>query len=296
MLKCVMLKCVIAMSEDFLNTSRSDELDARIDATLADASTWAQPPADLRSRVLAAAQSASALASASAVAAPAAAASTTGASTTGASTTALSAADTLTADTSTTTASTTEAVPAFANAANAIPTAQRIAKPTPQTADRSLASDAGGVFETQPQRKKSSWRWIAPIAIAASFVAGLFVTRLRSTQLPINARTTMVAARSYPNASGTINMRETNSGWEFRLNTKGLPRLDKPFFYEAWIEGEKGLVPIGTFHNGVDVVLWGGVELDEYPKVVITKEREDGDPGASSERVLQGAVIFEQKK
>jgi Anti-sigma-K factor rskA len=157
--------------------------------------------------------------------------------------------------------------------------------------------DANNVVDLVTERKRRGPHWLVAAAVgaAAAIVGTLGITQLRTTKVTTDATATLAATAAYPGVNGSATMRETSSGWEFRLSTANLTRLEKPFFYEAWIEGNKGLIPIGTFHTGVDVILWGGVELDEYPKIVITKEQEDGNPAASDDRVLVGDVVFRKK-
>lgn len=60
-------------------------------------------------------------------------------------------------------------------------------------------------------------------------------------------------------------------------------------FYQAWLKGDGGLVPIGTFHTGDHVVLWAGVALQDFPTITVTQE-EVGDQSSSGLRVLSGSV------
>ena len=63
-----------------------------------------------------------------------------------------------------------------------------------------------------------------------------------------------------PGASGSGSARRTDSGWRIELDASGLPRLDDGRFYQAWLRNDDDvLVPIGTFNEGRDVVLWSGV-------------------------------------
>jgi Anti-sigma-K factor rskA len=232
------------MADDQLN--EFNELDVRIDATLASGSTWTQPPANLRAQVLAAALAAE-------------------------------------------TGDNSGAVPRLAPVSRV--------EPTTGSAESTTRSAESNVVDLTARRQRRGPHWLAAAVAgaAAAIIGTLIVTQLRTTEAKIDATAAMAPTEAYPGVDGTANMRETSSGWEFRLTTKNLTRLEKPFFYEAWIEGDKGLIPIGTFHTGVDVVLWGGVELDEYPKIVVTKEQEDGNPAASNDRVLEGAVVFRQR-
>ena len=75
-------------------------------------------------------------------------------------------------------------------------------------------------------------------------------------------------------------MVKTDSGWEITLNAPGLPRLDNGRFYQGWLRNADGvLVPIGTFNEGTDVVLWSGVSPDAFSTLTITQEAGRRQPG-----------------
>jgi Anti-sigma-K factor rskA len=144
------------------------------------------------------------------------------------------------------------------------------------------------------RRRRMSAPLAALLGAAAASVLTLGVVRSLSSR-PVKATASLVAPTTNPGATGTALMRETTSGWEIRLNTTGLKRLEKPFYYEAWVFGPKGDVSVGTFHTGVDVVLWAGVELDEYPELIVTIEREDNVAAATDERAMAGPIVFKQE-
>ena len=78
-----------------------------------------------------------------------------------------------------------------------------------------------------------------------------------------------------------------------KLDAPDLPRLDGGRFYEAWMRNDTGmLVPIGTFNEGDDVVLWSGVSPHEYSTLTVTQEEADGDQTSSGRRVLSGTLTF----
>ena len=120
----------------------------------------------------------------------------------------------------------------------------------------------------EDRRGRSGWRrptlLVAAAAVAiAVVVSGVLVLR------PAGQRTFDVAMAStglVPTAAGTAVMVKTDSGWEITLNATGLPRLDNGRFYQGWLRNADGvLVPIGTFNEGTDVVLWSGVSPDQFP-------------------------------
>jgi hypothetical protein len=94
-----------------------------------------------------------------------------------------------------------------------------------------------------------------------------------------------------PAAAGSATLTKTDSGWRIELDATGLPRLDKGRFYQAWLRNDDGtLIPIGTFNEGSDVVLWAGVPPPDFPTLTITEEAADGDQGSSGVRVLVGTI------
>jgi hypothetical protein len=95
-----------------------------------------------------------------------------------------------------------------------------------------------------------------------------------------------------PNASGTATAVRTDSGWEIRLDAAGLPRLDGGRFYQAWLKNAEGrLVPVGSFNEGTDVVLWAGVSPQDYPVFTVTAEEADGDQTSSGQLVMTGTAV-----
>ncbi|HEY6634555.1 MAG TPA: anti-sigma factor, partial [Acidimicrobiia bacterium] len=95
-------------------------------------------------------------------------------------------------------------------------------------------------------------------------------------------------------ASGEAALRPTGSGWWIRLEVAGLPAADPGTYYEGWMWNDQGEgVSIGTFHlrGGEEpVILWSGVDPAEYPAIWVTREPEDGDPGASDQVVMRGRI------
>jgi hypothetical protein len=93
-----------------------------------------------------------------------------------------------------------------------------------------------------------------------------------------------------PDASATATLRDTPSGVSIRLQIVGLVPAPLGFYYQGWVTGPAGSVPIGTFHlrEGDDepVDLWSGVDLSDYPTLTVTLEPEDGNPASSGQRVL----------
>ena len=94
--------------------------------------------------------------------------------------------------------------------------------------------------------------------------------------------------------SGSLEIGKHPGGWRIELDTE-LPRLDGGQYYQAWLSDEAGtLVPIGTFNEGEDVVLWAGVSPLEFTTFSVTREKADGDQASSGDKVLTGTLVTEE--
>jgi hypothetical protein len=94
-----------------------------------------------------------------------------------------------------------------------------------------------------------------------------------------------------PDAHGSASLTKTTSGWRIELSASGLPRLAGGRYYQAWLKNPAGvLVPIGTFNDARNVTLWAGVPPTAFPALTVTRQRADGNPASSGERVLLGTL------
>ena len=97
-----------------------------------------------------------------------------------------------------------------------------------------------------------------------------------------------------PGASGTAEISQTDSGWRIELDATGLPRLDDGRFYQAWLKSDDGVaVPVGTFNEPRDVVLWAGVSPVRFSTLTVTEEQADGDQASSGRLVLVGTITLD---
>jgi hypothetical protein len=103
----------------------------------------------------------------------------------------------------------------------------------------------------------------------------------------------MSFALSGSGGTATGDIRKLPSGWRIDLDAD-LPRLDNGQYYQAWLKDDAGtLVPIGTFNEGEDVVLWAGVSPLEFKNFTVTREKADGDQASSGDKVLTGTLETE---
>jgi Anti-sigma-K factor rskA len=94
-----------------------------------------------------------------------------------------------------------------------------------------------------------------------------------------------------PHAHGSATLTKTSSGWRINLAATGLPPLANGRYYQAWVKNPAGtLVPVGTFNDAVNVTLWSGVPITQYRTLTVTRQRANGNPASSGQRVLTGTI------
>jgi Anti-sigma-K factor rskA len=180
----------------------------------------------------------------------------------------------------------TQAVAAEVTTVRAALSAPIITPVQPITSDKpSTARERNTPREPSAFRRN---RWLTLAAAVLLFVVGAAITR---TVTPREKWTTMALAATElePSAKGYAKFASTPSGLRIELDATGLPRRDGNKFYQAWLKGPTGLVPVGTFHSGEKVTLWAGVALKDFPTLTITQE-EVGDQNSSGKKVMMGTV------
>jgi anti-sigma factor RsiW len=144
----------------------------------------------------------------------------------------------------------------------------------------------------QPRATNSPRRLaIAGAAAAVAAAAAIAAVALSSGGSAAGFRAALAATSLAPGVRGEATLTRRPSGWQVELHAPGLPRLANGAFYEAWLRNNAGvLVPIGTFNDGRDVMLWAGVAPTQFMTLTVTRERADGDQTSSGEKVLVGTV------
>ena len=164
------------------------------------------------------------------------------------------------------------------------------AVPGPELEERVVAAivEAGSADVTRGPRRGVRYAVVglaAAILLAVGVAVGVQLNQDDPPQYAASLRGTDLA----PEASGEVTMTKTTSGWKIELQATGLPRRADGEFYEAWLKDDSGqLVPIGTFNDGHDVVLWAGVPPTAFPTLTVTREVADGNQASSGQVVLIG--------
>jgi hypothetical protein len=165
----------------------------------------------------------------------------------------------------------------------------------------SIVGEQSGVTPIRRAARPKGFSMLGAAALgaAAAAVVAFAVVRVGDDDTPTlsaDEQITLVGTDLQPGVAGRADITTTPSGVEIRLDVPGLPRRDGAEFYEAWLKNVDGtgLIPIGTFHSGEDVVLWAGVAIEDYPILTVTRETVAGpqDPGqgSSGEVVVSGTL------
>ncbi|HYN34312.1 MAG TPA: anti-sigma factor [Ilumatobacteraceae bacterium] len=153
-------------------------------------------------------------------------------------------------------------------------------------ADPDAGRRPGVAADTRTTRRWSGSHTLtlaAAAAVVAVAVAGIVVTSGSDTRQELSG--------AFEGNGGSVTLQKFDSGWRIDLDAPGLPRRDGGEFYEAWLRNSAGvLVSIGTFNEGIDVVLWAGVPPSEFDIITVTREIADGDPASSGDRALIGTI------
>jgi anti-sigma-K factor RskA len=137
------------------------------------------------------------------------------------------------------------------------------------------------------------WKLWAPAAAALLLAAILGVVFLRGTIGNSPAELPLTATALAPGARGELRGERVGENFQFELDAHGLPKLRKDEYYEMWYARKDGKrISCGTFRpqpgGRTAVKLTAPVNAASYPKIEVTREPDDGNPGTSGKKVLVG--------
>jgi len=97
-----------------------------------------------------------------------------------------------------------------------------------------------------------------------------------------------------PQARGELRGEKAGQNFEVELEVRGLPELREDEYYEMWYAKHSGQrISCGAFRvqpgaKTTTVQLTAPLNAVKYPKIEVTREPDDGDPGTSGKEVLVG--------
>ena len=147
------------------------------------------------------------------------------------------------------------------------------------------------IADTGSRRRPRRIRYVVAGAAAVVLMAvGLTIgVTLHHESRPLTYAASLSGTDLAPGATGEVTLTKTTGGWKIQLHAQGLPRRDAGSYYEAWLKSDAGvLVPVGTFNEPLDVVLWAGVPPTSHPIFTVTRQLANGDPASTGQVVLVG--------
>ena len=150
-------------------------------------------------------------------------------------------------------------------------------------------------FAPVPATRRSRRR--APMllgAAAAALLAVVAIAGVLATRGGDGGEQFQLAATELvPDASADATVEATGSGLSITLSVEDLPPAAPGTFYQAWMKGPDGSIPIGTFHardGDGPIELWSGVDAARYPTMTVTIQQEGAGPASSGRVVLTGDI------
>lgn len=163
--------------------------------------------------------------------------------------------------------------------------------------ERSQAGPGGARATSAPMRRPSGGRTLARMAAvaAAVIVIAVGVVLVTGDDAGEEVARSIVGTELAPEASASAVVDELAAGVAIRVDITGLEPAPPGTYYQGWVRSDDGdLVSVGTFHvRGGDslVTLWSGVDLDDYPTLTVTLQREGEGTDSSGEVVLRGPLV-----
>ena len=167
-------------------------------------------------------------------------------------------------------------------------------------ASAGAASDPEGLTQTpvatRPpavRRRRVPATAVAAVAGVAALVAGLFLMTRSTT----NVREVTLVATGGSSVEGVARLHRGEAGLLVELVVSGLPVPPEGSYYECWYVGDTdsadnpARVTAGTFtvaaKGTTEVHMTTAADHDHFPRIEVTLEPDDGDPGRGGPVVLR---------
>lgn len=170
------------------------------------------------------------------------------------------------------------------------------ADPPAELADSIVAAVGATPREAAPAPPRPQRNWMRPVlAVAAALLVVVAVGSVLATRDSGGGgeQFALAATDVIAGASGEATVEATGSGLSISLDISDLPPAEPGTFYQAWMKGPGGSVPIGTFHardGDGPIELWSGVDATDYPTMTVTIQQEGAGPESSGIVVLTGEI------
>jgi anti-sigma-K factor RskA len=164
-------------------------------------------------------------------------------------------------------------------------------EPPPELKAQTLARAKG----ESSARSGYGWKLWVPMAAALLVAAVLGFGVLRAVFVGPSGGIALAPTARAPGAGGEVRVEEVGQNLQVKLEVWNLPKLRNGEYYEMWYYAhDGGRISCGTFRvgseGGTTVNLSAPASARAYPDIEITREPDDGNPGASGDEILKGSL------
>ncbi len=141
-----------------------------------------------------------------------------------------------------------------------------------------LDFDVAAAHAAPRLRRARRWSVVAGIAAVLGFVVLLAAVILLREPGP-DWEVALIPTAEAPSASAVVAGWNQPGGTRLRLDVSGLEPAPDGYVYELWFTNQDRHISAGTFTRADDLEMWVGVRRGDFPRVWITLEPLDADPG-----------------
>lgn len=154
-------------------------------------------------------------------------------------------------------------------------------EPSETLEDEVVTAVAGRPASLPPERSRL-YLYIAAASIIVAVLTAAFILTANAPDWEVP----LAGAGPAPGASAVTRGWNTDAGTRVVLDTDDLDRAPDGYVYELWFSGEGRHISAGTFLDPSQVELTVGVARKDFPRLWVTLEPLDADPGPSGITVL----------
>jgi Anti-sigma-K factor rskA len=153
-------------------------------------------------------------------------------------------------------------------------------EPVPDLEGRVVEAVAGGA-EARPRSRKWLWPGVAAAVVVVLLGAWLLVANSGP-----DWRVELMGVGDTPGATARVDGWATEDGSHMVVEVAGLGPAASGTVYELWLSADRSSVSAGSFRDDGRFEMTVGVSRRDFPRLWVTIEEPGGEPGPSSETVL----------
>ena len=130
-----------------------------------------------------------------------------------------------------------------------------------------------------PAHRSGRGWWLASGIAAALVLIVLVAAALSTADHGPDWEVALLPTDVAPQASARVLGWNTGGGTRLYVELEGLEPAPEGFVYQLWFTRDDQHISAGTFTGGEGIEMWVGVRRGDFPRLWITLEPLDSDPG-----------------